>query len=50
VEETLAGSWEMQIGRDHGPLAFRLAVQPLVACFLAIRTGLQDDPLMVGPC
>jgi hypothetical protein len=42
MDETLARIWEMLIGRDHGPLSFRLAIQPLVACFLAIRAGLQD--------
>jgi hypothetical protein len=34
--------WEMLIGRDHGPLAFRVIIQPLVAAFLAIRAGLRD--------
>jgi hypothetical protein len=42
MDETLARIWEMLIGRDHGPLSFRLTIQPLVACFLAIRAGLQD--------
>jgi hypothetical protein len=42
VEETLARIWKMLIGRDHGPPSFRLTVQPLVACFLAIRAGPQD--------
>jgi hypothetical protein len=34
--------WEMLIGREHGPLAFRIIVQPLVAALLAIRAGLRD--------
>jgi hypothetical protein len=42
MDETLARIWDMLTGRDHGPLSFRLIIQPLVACSLAIRAGLQD--------
>jgi hypothetical protein len=30
------------IGRLHGPLTFRLVVQPLTACVIATRDGLHD--------
>jgi hypothetical protein len=30
------------IGREHGPLAFRIIIQPSVVAILAIRAGLQD--------
>jgi hypothetical protein len=42
MEELLARIWEMLIGREHGPLAFRIIIQPMVATFLAIRAGLRD--------
>jgi hypothetical protein len=42
MEELLTRVWEMLIGREHGPLAFRIIIQPMVAAFLAIRTGLRD--------
>jgi hypothetical protein len=32
----------MLLGREHGPLAFRLITQPIVAGIIAIRAGLQD--------
>src|SRR3954454_19254140 len=34
--------WENLIGRASGPMNFRLIVQPLVACIIAVRAGLQD--------
>jgi hypothetical protein len=34
--------WEMMVGRLHGPFAFRLIIQPVVAAVLAIRAGLED--------
>lgn len=37
----------MLIGREHGPLAFRLILQPLVAALLAFRAGLRDT--LTGP-
>lgn len=32
----------MLVGREHGPLAFRMVLQPLVAAVLAVRAGLRD--------
>ena len=42
MEELLARVWDMLIGREHGPLAFRVIIQPSVAAILAIRAGLRD--------
>lgn len=38
----LTNGWDMLIGREHGPLAFRLVVQPMVGALLAIRAGVRD--------
>lgn len=42
MDEVLTRIWENLIGRVHGPLTFRLIIQPAVALFLAIRAGLRD--------
>lgn len=42
MEEILTRVWENLVGRVHGPLEFRLILQPLVAAILAIRAGLRD--------
>jgi hypothetical protein len=42
MEELLTREWDMLIGREHGPLAFRIVIQPIVAAFLAIRSGVRD--------
>jgi hypothetical protein len=42
TEEFFSRVWEMLIGREHGPMAFRLVFQPLVAVILAIRSGVKD--------
>lgn len=42
IEEYLQRDWHMILGREHGPLAFRFVLQPLVAGLLAVRAGLQD--------
>jgi hypothetical protein len=42
IEEYLLRDWHMLVGREHGPLSFRMVLQPLVAAALAIRPGLQD--------
>jgi hypothetical protein len=42
MEELLTRVGEMLIGREHGPFAFRIINQPMVAGFLAIRAGLRD--------
>jgi hypothetical protein len=35
-------AWEDLFGRIDGPMSFRLIMQPVVATFLAIRTGWAD--------
>jgi hypothetical protein len=42
VEEVLIRTWDELIGRNSGPLHFRLALQPIVAAVLAIRAGIRD--------
>ncbi len=42
IQELFTRVGGMLIGREHGPLHFRLVVQPLVAVALAIRVGLRD--------
>ena len=42
VEEFFTRVGDMLIDREHGPMKFRLMMQPLVAVCLAIRFGLQD--------
>lgn len=42
MKEILKRVWENLIGRSTGPMNFRLIIQPLVAAFLAIRSGLKD--------
>lgn len=42
MEALLTQTWDMLIGREHGPLAFRLVIQPLVAVLLAVRAGVRD--------
>ena len=34
--------WENLLGRVHGPLTFRLILQPLAAALIATRAGLRD--------
>lgn len=41
MSDFLARAWEQVIGRDHGPLTFRLVLQPLVAAILGVRAGLR---------
>ena len=48
--EFLVRAWEMLIGRDHGPMTFRLILQPLTALILAIRAGLRDARQGCPPC
>jgi len=40
--DALTRGWEDLIGRSDGPMAFRLAMQPTMAVFFAIRAGLRD--------
>ena len=42
MEETLARLAENLMGRLHGPLTFRLLLQPAIAIFFAVRAGLRD--------
>jgi len=42
IEETASRFFENLIGRLHGPLKFRLVLQPLMAVFVAIRDGRKD--------
>jgi hypothetical protein len=40
--ELLTRVWENLLGRVHGPLTFRLILQPLAAAVIAARAGLRD--------
>ena len=42
MDEILARIWENLVGRAHGPMMFRLLLQPAVAIFFATRAGLRD--------
>src|SRR5215471_18413601 len=42
MEALLTTVWDMLIGREYGPLAFRIIIQPTVAALVAIRAGLRD--------
>jgi hypothetical protein len=42
MEHILARVWENLVLRISGPLKFRLVLQPLMALFLATRSGLTD--------
>jgi hypothetical protein len=42
VGEILQRVWQNLIGRSTGPINFRLLIQPAVATFFAIRSGLED--------
>ena len=42
MEEWLTSTWEELVGRQSGPLSFRLILQPVVAAALAIRKGRRD--------
>jgi hypothetical protein len=42
ANEVLTRIWENMAGRVTGPMKFRLVLQPSMALFLAIRSGLKD--------
>jgi hypothetical protein len=42
MQEHLARIWENLAGRITGPMKFRLLLQPTMALFFAIRSGLKD--------
>jgi hypothetical protein len=43
MEEMLARFWEDVMGRVGGPMTFRLILQPIMAAFFAVRSGLKDS-------
>ena len=42
MEEMFSRGWDQLIARDSGPLHVRLLLQPALATFFAIRSGLKD--------
>ncbi len=42
MDEILQRVWDDLIGRLHGPLTFRLLLQPIVAMSFAVRDGYRD--------
>ena len=55
MEDIISRGWEaLYAARIGGPLTFRLLIQPVVAVFLGIRSGLKDAkegrPGLFGPC
>ena len=42
MEDLFTRVWTNLVGRLTGPMQFRLVLQPLMACILAIRAGLRD--------
>jgi hypothetical protein len=42
MDDMLVRSWADLIAREHGPLTFRLIIQPAVAVALAVRAGWND--------
>ena len=42
MDDFFAQIWDALVGRLHGPMKFRLVLQPLVAAFFAVRAGLAD--------
>jgi hypothetical protein len=42
MDEILRRLWESLIGRPTGPINFRLLIQPCLAIFFAVRSGLKD--------
>jgi hypothetical protein len=42
LEDTLMRLWENLIGRVTGPMKFRFFLQPTMAIFFAVRSGLKD--------
>jgi hypothetical protein len=43
IENLFTRIWENLISRPAGPLKFRFLLQPAMAIFLAVRSGLQDS-------
>ena len=42
IQEILTRFWDQLIAQPHGPLAFRLILQPLMASILAVIDGVKD--------
>jgi hypothetical protein len=42
MEEMFTRGWDELLAREMGALHFRVALQPLVASFFAVRSGLRD--------
>jgi hypothetical protein len=42
MDDMFSRMWEDLLGRDHGPLTFRLFLQPAMAALLAVRAGWTD--------
>jgi hypothetical protein len=42
IQEILIRFWDQLIAQPHGPLAFRLFLQPLMATILAVIDGVKD--------
>ncbi|MBL8825192.1 MAG: hypothetical protein JNJ77_21575 [Planctomycetia bacterium] len=42
MEELFSRGWQELLARDSGPLHLRLILQPVVATFFAIRSGIKD--------
>jgi hypothetical protein len=42
MEDLFIRAWTNLVGRLHGPMQFRLVLQPLAAVLLAIRAGRRD--------
>ena len=42
IKEILTRFWDQLIAQPHGPLAFRLVLQPIMASILAIIDGVKD--------
>jgi hypothetical protein len=42
MEEMLSRFWDDVIARVGGPMTFRLILQPIMAAFFAVRSGLKD--------
>ena len=42
IQEILTRFWDQLIAQPHGPLAFRLILQPIMATILAIIDGVKD--------
>ena len=45
MDDVTARIWQDLVGRVTGPMSFRLVLQPGVAAFLAIKSGLRDARL-----